>query len=123
MNKSCGESCFQLRQSLFETLYLALLIADLRLLALHFVQQHRVEHLILHGLDLSVGGMSDQVRVDLIHFLGDQTVLNRLGTVGECFGRRKRLPHMATQALAKVVGQALPPAVDFSQPNRRILAG
>src|SRR3989442_11261432 len=59
--------------------------ADLGLLPLHFVQQQDVQQLILHRLDLAVGGMGNEIRVDVGDFLSDQTVLHRLGSIREWF--------------------------------------
>src|SRR3989442_12034356 len=57
--------------------------ADLGLLPLHFVQQQDVQQLVLHRLDLAVGGMGNEIRVDLGDFLGNQAVLDRLGSIAE----------------------------------------
>ena len=63
--------------------------ADLGLLPLDFVEQHRVQHLVFDRFDLSVRGTCDEIRVDLGHFLGNQTVLYRLGAIVDvsCSGR------------------------------------
>ena len=53
------------------------------MLLLQFVEQHGIQHLILHGLDLPIRRMRDQVRIDLGDLFGDQTVLDGLRAVGE----------------------------------------
>ena len=69
-------SCFESRQPFLQELVLPFQ-------TLHLVQQHRIEHLILYGFDFAIGGMGDQIRVNLCHFLGNQAVLNRLRSVRE----------------------------------------
>ena len=62
-----GLARLELGETIFER-------ADFRLLPLHFVQQYHVQQLILHRLDLAVGGMGHEIRVDFGDFLGNPDV-------------------------------------------------
>ncbi|MBV8729053.1 MAG: hypothetical protein JO336_04520 [Acidobacteriia bacterium] len=48
---------------------------DLLMLFLQFVEQHGIEHLIFYGLDLAIGGVGHEIRIDLGHFFGNETVI------------------------------------------------
>src|SRR5437899_8967579 len=80
--------------------------ADLGLLPLHFIQQHHVQQLVLDRLDLAVGGMGNEIRVDFGDFFGNQAVLPRLGSIVERFlvaeGDRAQ-PHEAAAGVTHVV--------------------
>ena len=52
-----------------------LLLLELRLLSLHFVQQHRVHYLIFHGFNLAIRRPRDQIRIDVRHLFGNQAEL------------------------------------------------
>src|SRR5215471_14925340 len=45
------------------------------MLLLNFVQEHRNEEVIAHGLDLAVGVVSNEAWINLGDLLGDQAVL------------------------------------------------
>jgi hypothetical protein len=49
---------------------------------LKLVEEHGIEYLILHGLDLAIGGAGDQVGIDLGNLFGDQALLEGFGGAG-----------------------------------------
>ena len=51
---------------------------DQLLLPLQFIQQHGIQNLIFHGFHLAVSGVSDEIGINVVYFLGDQAVLDRL---------------------------------------------
>src|SRR5262245_12077694 len=55
-----------------------LLIVELAPQALHLVEQHRRQLVVLHGLHLAGRVAHDQIGVHLLHFFRDQAVVERL---------------------------------------------
>jgi hypothetical protein len=47
------------------------------------VHQHGIQQLVLDGLDFAIGRARHQIRIYLLHLLGDQSVLDRLRPIRE----------------------------------------
>jgi len=54
---------------------------DLPMLFLHFIQKHRWQFLLEHRLRLTLVIEPHQSRIDCRHFLGNQTILQRVRSV------------------------------------------
>ena len=101
------ELAFRKRMDLFVLRnHLRFLFADYLLLSLNFVQEHRVKYLILHRLNLAIGKVGREIRVDFGNFFCDEAVLDGLGAIGKRFlvaeGDRTEL-HQAVARVAHVL--------------------
>ncbi len=105
-HSSPGERRFDFRQPFFERSDLLLLRSDCGVLFLKFVEEHRVQQLILDGFDLPVCGTGNQIRVDLSYLLRNQSVLNWFGAVliGSLVPEGHRAqPHQPTAGVTHVL--------------------
>ena len=71
-----GEACHQFGDGMPLPGELSLLVPDLLVLLLKFVQQHRGQLVILHCLDFALGRTNYEVRIHLGEFFGNQAGLH-----------------------------------------------
>ena len=70
-----GEKGLDRSEPFFERVNLLSLLPILFGLLVHLVQWHRCEFLVLHSLNLAIFVLDHKVRINLGHFLGNQSVI------------------------------------------------